>query len=423
MGGGIGVFDYDGDGNLDLFFANGGALPSGKKTSPAHANTLLRNLGNFRFQNVTAAAGLAGSEFSFAAAVDDFNADGRPDLLVTTIRGVILYRNEGNGKFTDITSNSGIDNHGRWAVGAAWLDYDLDGDRDLFVVNYLQWEPASEPECRTAGRIDFCHPKYYQPQPNALFRNNGNGTFTDVSEASGIASHKGKGMGVAVADFDHDGRPDIFVTNDRMPAFLFRNRPDGRFDEVAFDFGVAVPPDGKPVSGMGTDTQDIDGDGKPDIVYTALKDETFPLLRSTGDDFEDITMKTRLGPLSRRYPGWGVQFADLDNDGRIDIVAATSDALSGKVDPSRKGQVVWFRKSSDGTFSVEELTKQPAMYRGVVAADLNADGCLDLVVTALDTPAQILRRPCSGKATKITRRQPTASSTLGYASSLWFGGR
>src|SRR5262249_6857518 len=247
--GGIAVFDYDSDGQLDLFFPNGGALPAGKKA----ANRLLRNTGGMNFEDVTERAGLRGADYDIGAAVGDYDNDGHPDLLVCGLHGITLYRNRGDGSFADVTTQAGLHNYGRWAVGAVWFDMDNDGDLDLFVVNYVRWNPAAEHECLVNGKIDFCHPRSYDTQPNALFRNNGDGTFTDVSETSGIAAHRGKGMAVAAADFDGDGFIDLFVTNDRAFAFLFRNRGGARFEECAFDWGVAAPNDGNPVSGMGVD--------------------------------------------------------------------------------------------------------------------------------------------------------------------------
>jgi len=395
MPGGIAVFDFDGDGRLDLYFPDGGMLPSGQ----AAAGRLLRNLGAMKFEDVTATSGLGGHGYAFAAIAADYDGDGRTDLLVCGLRGVVLYRNRGDGSFTNVTNAAGIDNRGRWSVGAAWLDWDRDGDLDLFVVNYLQWDAAREQVCLVNSKPDFCHPKHYQPQPNAAFRNNGDGTFTDVSAEMGIGDHKGKGMGVAVVDGDGDGWPDLFVTNDRVFAFYFRNVEGKRFEECAFDRGVAVPQDGNPVSGMGVDGQDFDNDGMPDLVYTALRDETFPLYRNEGGDFTEATTKSRLAMLTRQMAGWGVVFADLDNDGWKDIAAARSDALSatGGKGAAAKESPSWFRNLAGTSFvpgtGWETLPK--AMYRGLAAADLNGDGCLDVVLTALQERARILRNPCA----------------------------
>ena len=301
MPGGIAVFDFDGDGRLDLFFPNGGRLPNG----PAAAGRLLRNRGAMQFEDVTAKSGLGDHGYAFAAIAADYDGDGRTDLLVCGLHGVVLHRNRGDGSFANVTKSAGIDNGGRWSVGAAWLDWDRDGDLDLFVLNYVRWDPAREQVCRVNGKPDFCHPKHYQPESNAAFRNNGDGTFTDVSRELGIADHKGKGMGVAVLDGDGDGWPDLFVTNDRVFAFYFRNVGGKRFEECAFDRGVAVPQDGNPVSGMGVDAQDFDNDGKTDLVYTALRDETFPLYRNEGGDFTEATTKSRLAMLTRQMAGWG----------------------------------------------------------------------------------------------------------------------
>jgi hypothetical protein len=434
MTGGFAVFDYDNDGLLDLYFSNGGVFPAGRKSSPAHSNRLFRNHGGMRFADTTNRAGVAGKDYAFGAAAADFDNDGRVDLLVSELHGVTLYRNLGGGSFEDVTSKAGLDNRGRWAVASAWLDFDNDGDLDLFVGNYVEYDPATERTCLVNGKPDFCHPKYYPATSNALFLNRGNGTFDDVSEAVGLNAHKGKAMSLAVADFDGNGYADVFVTNDRLFNSLFLNRGGQKFEEAAFEWGVAVPGDGNPPSSMGADAQDIDRDGRPELTYAALRDETFPLYWNTGKGFADRTAASRMSVLSRPMSGWAILFADLDNDGWQDILAARSDALSasGGRAGTAKEPPAWFRNLGNSRFAAgpgwEGLPK--AMYRGAMAADLNNDGCLDVILTALQEPPRILWNPCPAGARwlAVDVRQPGArvrvgeqwrivSSASGYSSS------
>lgn len=402
MPGGLALFDYDGDGDLDIFFANGAELPSNRKSDNRYSNRLLQNDGHAGFSDVTAAAGLAGERFAFGTAVADFDNDGDQDLFVAGLHGCTLYRNRGDGRFEDITDVAGITaedpDHGPlWAITGAWLDYDADGLLDLFVVNYLAWQPGADPVCDGSGRRDYCHPKYYKGTPNRLYRNLGSGRFQDVSETSGLSAHVGKGMGAAVADFDGDGWQDVFVTNDKLPNFLFRGTGDGTFEEVAFEATIALPEHGRDISGMGLDARDISGDGLPDVAYAALPGETFPLMLNTPDGyFVDASRATGLAKLTRDMAGYAAIMADFDNDGLKDLFFSRGDVQAHPVNPSvevRQHNTV-FRNIGDGSFA--ELTREagfaeapPRHHRGAAAGDLDGDGKLDLVVTALDAPAEI----------------------------------
>ena len=269
---------------------------------------------------------MQGAGYSIGAAVADFDNDGRPDLFVTGVRRNILYRNRGDGTFEDVTAKANIDSD-EWSVGAAWLDFDNDGLLDLFVVNYVRWTPEFDTFCGDSARgiRVYCHPRVFEGTANRLYRNLGNGRFADVSQQSGIAKYKGKGMAVAVADYDGDGFPDLFVTNDKMPNFLFHNLGNGRFEDVAFEAAVALADTGTEMSAMGTDFRDVDNDGFPDIAFTALAGETFPLFRNRrGGPFSDASYSSRLGVLSRAYSGWGIGLFDFDNDGLKDIFTANS---------------------------------------------------------------------------------------------------
>ncbi|MDD1750080.1 MAG: VCBS repeat-containing protein, partial [Methanothrix sp.] len=276
MAGGIAAFDYNGDGRTDIFFANGAEIPSFRKTSAKFRNRLFRNEGGMKFKDVTDEAGLAGEGFSVAASAGDYDNDGRADLFVAGVNRSVLYRNTGNGRFEDVTEASGMKS-GAWAVAAGWIDYDNDGFLDLFVVNYVQWSPADDIVCgdSQSGLRAYCHPRYFGKLANALYRNRGNGAFEDVSEKSGVAAYKGRGMAVAFADYDNDGWTDVLVTNDYAPNFLFRNRGDGTFEERGMEAGVAMREHGDYISNMGADFRDYDNDGLPDLSIVALTGQTF----------------------------------------------------------------------------------------------------------------------------------------------------
>ena len=402
MAGGVAVFDYDSDGDLDIFFTNGAEMPSLRKTSAKYSNRLYRNNGAAQFEDVTGTAGLAGSGYDTGAAVADYDNDGDPDLFVGGVHRETLYRNNGDGTFTDVTAEAGLGKadaeHGPlWSVGGAWFDANNDGVLDLFVTTYLRWSPEKEPECLQNGKRDYCHPKYYRGTPNRLYLGSASGRFTDASVASGLRAHVGKGMGAAIADFDADGWIDIFVTNDKLANSFFRNLGAARFQEMAFEAAAAYPERGQDVSGMGSDFRDIDNDGRPDIVFVALENETFPLLRNTGKGyFDEATARSRMRQLSLPMSGYSTGIYDFDNDGWKDIFVSRghvqSIPISATLAIDQHNTV--FRNLGNGTF--EALTaaagftsQPPRRHRGGAHGDLNNDGRVDVVVTALGAPAEV----------------------------------
>ena len=402
MAGGVAVFDYNNDGNLDIFFTNGADITSLKKTSPKYWDRLFRNNGDGTFTDVTEKAGLAGTGYDTAVTIGDYDNDGYEDIFVSGVYRNTLYRNNGDGTFSDVTERAGLSKLDKrygplWSTGAAWVDVNNDGLLDLFVVNYLNWDRSNEPVCKVNGKPDYCHPKFFQGLPNQLFLNKGDGTFTDVSEQSGIRAHIGKGMGVAVADFNGNGLPDFFVTNDKLFSSLFHNKGNLHFDEVAFEAGVALPEHGNLISEMGADAQDLNNDGFPDIALTALVNETFPVFENNGKgEFTEITARSGMTALSSPMSGYSLNIADFDNDGWKDIFVARGDvqspAMASIVQIDQHNTV--FRNGPTGRWSA--LTVEagfdalpPRRHRGAAVGDFNHDGKLDVVVTALSAPAEI----------------------------------
>jgi enediyne biosynthesis protein E4 len=406
MTGGVAVLDFDNDGWPDIYFVNGAAIPSLEKTGPEHHNRLFRNSGDGTFADVTARAGVAGEGYGMGAAAGDFDNDGFVDLFVAGVNRNLLFRNRGDGTFADVTEAAGLANlryGGRkpWSVAAGWFDYDADGWLDLFVVNYVAWEFGRERFCGKAGEYrTYCHPRYYDPLPNTLYRNNRDGTFTDVSAESGIAAHRGKGMSVAFGDVDGDGLLDVVVTNDTVPNFLFRNLGNGQFREMAREAGVAFSDDGRAVSSMGVDFRDYDNDGRDDVFITALANETFPLFRNLGKGFfQDVTYVSGIGRATLPWSGWGAAIADFDNDGHKDVFAAAGDVQDNTErysDRRSRQPNRLLRNSGKGTFvdvsdGAGESFQQAALHRGAALADVDRDGRLDVVVTRLQEPARLLR--------------------------------
>jgi len=395
--GGLAIFDYNGDGRPDIFFTNGAALPSLEKRGAAYANRLYRNDGNMRFTDVTDAAGVAGVGYSIGAAAADYDNDGRVDLFVAGAGRNQLLHNRG-ARFEDVTKQAGIAS-GEWAVAGGWFDYDNDGRLDLFVVNYVQWSPGTNRACVDEVRHIpiYCHPRSFQGLPNRLYRNRGDGTFEDVSARSGILSHVGKGMSVAFADFDHDGRLDIFVTNDTVPNSLFHNNGDGTFTETALVAGVSVTDSGVPVSSMGADVQDYDNDGWDDIHFTALTGETFPLFRNNRRGaFVEMTQASGLARLTVKSSGWCTILADVDNDGWKDVFTSHShvnDRIGDFEAITWKQPNGLFINDARGHFrdatAESGLAGAPAVHRGCGAADFDGDGRLDLAVLVLGARAEL----------------------------------
>ena len=396
--GGLAVFDYNGDGRVDIFFTNGASTPSLEKRGEPFANRLYRNDGNLRFTDVTDAAGVRGVGYAMGAAAADYDNDGDADLFVAGVRQNQLLRNDGKGRFDDVTTEAGIAS-GEWAVAGGWFDYDNDGRLDLFVVNYVKWSPDTNRYCgdQSRGIRIYCHPRFYQGLPNRLYRNRGDGTFEDVSARAGLLAHVGKGMSVAFGDFDRDGRTDAFVTNDAMPNFLFRNKGDGTFAETALLAGVSVPASGRPVSGMGTDVADYDNDGWEDIHLTALSGETFPLFRNdTRGAFLETTQSSGLAGKTLQRSGWCSIFTDVDNDGRKDVFTANSH-VNDRIGKSET--VGWaqanslFVNGAGGRFrdatAEAGLEKAIAVHRGCGIADFDVDGRQDIVVLVLGGRAEL----------------------------------
>ena len=402
MAGGAAVFDYNNDGRPDIFFTNGADIATLKKSSPKYFNRLYRNDGNGVFTDVTAKAGLQGTGFDIGVAVGDYDNDGFPDLFVAGVHGNTLYHNNGDGTFTDVTKKAGLDKWNDpeygplWAVAAAWVDVNNDGLLDLFVVNYLQWAYSDQPKCITEAVAEYCHPRYYKGQPNQLFLNQGDGTFKDVSKEWGIRDHVGKGMVVGMADYDLDGKPDLLVTNDSEYNFLFHNLGN-RFEEVAFQTNVALAEDAAFISGMGVDFRDVNNDGYPDLVYVALKSQTFPLYLNTGKgDFADVTTSSGMRKLTQPMAGFGPALYDFDNDGWKDLFVSRGHVTS--VWPPgfkfAEPNTVFHNLGASGKW--EALTSEAgfteataARHRGCAFGDFDGSGRIDMVVTSLDRPAEL----------------------------------
>lgn len=402
MGGGIALLDFNNDGRLDIFLVNSGKLDDPVKPpanfarrDPAFWNRLYRQNADGSFTDVTAAAGLsnAGNNYGMGVAAGDYNGDGFPDLYVTNYGRNELYRNNGNGAFTDVTGEAGVA-AGGWSASAGFFDYDNDGRLDLFVTRYLDWDISRNILCGTPFRA-YCRPDKFSGVTNILFRNEGGGRFRDVSERSGIASVKGKALGVAFNDYDGDGFADVFVANDGMEQFLFHNKGDGAFEERALEAGVALSDDGRPYAGMGAAFADYDNDGRPDIAVTNLALEKYALYRNDGGgQFSYTSLTTGLAGLTASNSGWGAGFYDFDNDGWKDLFVAQSHVLDN-VEKIHSGlrylEPPALLRNVAGRFEKSTLAALPAVAgRGAAFGDLNNDGYVDAVVSVLGGRPMVL---------------------------------
>jgi hypothetical protein len=420
LGGGVAIFDYDGDGWPDLFFTGGGGF---RKSSSGFSviglpNRLYRNLGNWRFRDVTAEAGLDRTTgYSHGASVGDYDNDGDPDLLVTGYEGTTLYRNEAGRRFVDVTGEAGLTAPG-WSTSAAWADLDRDGRLDLYVTRYVDWSPRNHPPCtyRYSGEIDICAPSVFNGLTDLLYRNEGGGRFREFGRSAGL-QEGGKGLGVVACDLDGDRDIDLYVVNDTTPNLLYRNRGDGTFDEVGFAAGVALSAEGIATGSMGVDAGDADGDGDFDLWVSNYEGETNELYRNDGGmSFTPIAMSVGLGAVSRPMVGWGTGLFDLDNDGRLDVVVADGHLMHHLPRNPLAQRPLLFHQGADGRF--EDVGPTSGDYfaglhpgRGCAAGDLDDDGDLDLVIVHQNQPVVLLRNDSSPARKGLRLRLEGASST------------
>jgi enediyne biosynthesis protein E4 len=403
MGSGCGWIDYDQNGLMDLYLVNGAQT---RVYTPPHPlrSALYRNNGDGTFTDVTEAAGV-GAEglFGMGVAVGDYDNDGFPDLLVLGYGRSILYHNEGNGTFRDVTQHAGVANLGRWASSAAWFDYDNDGHLDLVIANYVDWSPDRNFWCgdHGPGMRSYCHPDDYHGQPPTLFHNNGHGTFTDVSKASGVGAKPGNGLGVVTFDYDDDGWQDILIANDSMANFLFHNQRDGTFREVGYESGIAVSADGAAEAGMGVDAADTTGSGRMDVIIAHLDMQLARFYRNLGDGtFDDATLRSKIGYATYHMSEFGALFLDYDNDGARDIFMADGHVLDNI---ARYHQAVeyaepklMFRNLGNGIFQnvsgrMGPDFSRPRVSRGAAVGDFDNDGDLDILVSNNGQAPQLFR--------------------------------
>ena len=404
-GAGCAFLDYDNDGWMDIYLVNSGKCDFYTPDPPLR-NALYRNNRDGTFSDVTQQAGVGAGGFGQGVAVGDYDGDGFPDLYVTQYGRSILFHNNGDGTFSDVTEKAGVAAPG-WASSAAWLDYDNDGRLDLFVCQFVDFSKEKNKPCgvHDDGKRHYCIPKIYQPMPSWLFRNNGDGTFTDVSKASGISSHLGKAWGVVAADVNNNGWMDLFVANDTVANFLFVNDGKGKFRETGTEAGVAYSANGKPRSGMGVDAADFNNDGWQDLFVANLDREDFALYRNNHDGtFDDLAIPTGIAKATRAMSGWGLKFFDYDNDGDLDLLLANGNpddlikALHGESAYEEPLMLFHGRGKSLENVSAESgpLFATPMSSRGLALGDFNNDGAVDALIS-VNTGATLLLRNNAGR--------------------------
>ena len=401
LGSGAAFFDYDADGDPDLYFVNGAPLP-GYVAQDVPTNCLYRNNGDGTFTDVTEKSGVGDTGYGHGCAVGDYNNDGQLDLYVTNYGTNRLYRNNGDGTFTDVAEVAGV-TEPRWSSSCAFADYDRDGNLDLYVVNYIVFDIDENPWCglKEKGIRAYCEPDNFPAQSDTLFRNNGDGTFTDVTKSAGIYNTTGKGLGVVWGDYNNDGVPDIYVANDSTENFFYHNSGDGTFEEVGFMVGVALSENGAAENGMGTAFGDWNNDGWLDLTVTNYAQQTNTLYHNDADGFfTDATATTKTAQLTYPYLGWATAFIDYDNDGYQDLFVANGHLHENLAELGQQGTYgqrnLLFRNNHNGTFTEVSETLGPGMKledvsRGATFADYDSDGDIDIVVTNSNTAPRLLR--------------------------------
>jgi hypothetical protein len=436
MPGGVALFDYNNDGLLDVFLVNGGRIANPMPTpenfdrkDPRYWNRLYRQNRDGSFRDVTEQAGLSNAgdgNYGMGVAIGDYDNDGYPDIYVTNYGKNILYHNNGDGTFTDVTAKAGVAGGG-WSESAGFFDYDNDGKLDLFVTRYMEWDTKHSKTCGAEWRT-YCPPEEFPQTTNILYHNRGDGTFEDVTQKSGIVQSKGRALGVSFGDYDGDGFTDVFVANDGMQQFLFHNNGNGTFTERALEAGAGLSEDGRRMSGMGTVFQDYDNDGRPDIIVTELPREIYSVYHNDGaGSFSYRSLETGLGVLSSGSSGWSLGLEDFDNDGWKDLFISQSHVLDNveQIDPSlHYPQLPLLAMNHNGRFErADSGATTPVPARGAAFGDINNDGWMDVITTVLGGHPQLyLNRKGTAHWLTISLRG-TKSNRDGYGARVQVNGQ